>query len=73
VKFGLIYELALPIAEQERGRTESDVYWEALEQIVYAEKVGFDYVWLVEHHFLEDLSRSSAPEVFLARRPSIIR
>jgi alkanesulfonate monooxygenase SsuD/methylene tetrahydromethanopterin reductase-like flavin-dependent oxidoreductase (luciferase family) len=66
VKFGLIYELALPIAEQERGRTESDVYWEALEQIVYAEKVGFDYVWLVEHHFLEDLSRSSAPEVFLA-------
>jgi alkanesulfonate monooxygenase SsuD/methylene tetrahydromethanopterin reductase-like flavin-dependent oxidoreductase (luciferase family) len=66
VKFGLIYELALPIAEQERGRTESDVYWEALEQIVLAEKVGFDYVWLVEHHFLEDLSRSSSPEVFLA-------
>jgi alkanesulfonate monooxygenase SsuD/methylene tetrahydromethanopterin reductase-like flavin-dependent oxidoreductase (luciferase family) len=28
--------------------------------------VGFDYVWEVEHHFLEEYSHSSAPEVFLA-------
>ena len=27
---------------------------------------GFDYVWEVEHHFLEEYSHSSAPEVFLA-------
>ncbi len=66
MRFGLLYELALPISEEESGRTESDAYWEAVEQIVLAESVGFDYVWFVEHHFLEDLSRSSAPEVFLA-------
>jgi alkanesulfonate monooxygenase SsuD/methylene tetrahydromethanopterin reductase-like flavin-dependent oxidoreductase (luciferase family) len=28
--------------------------------------VGFDYVWEVEHHFMEEYSHSSAPEVFLA-------
>jgi alkanesulfonate monooxygenase SsuD/methylene tetrahydromethanopterin reductase-like flavin-dependent oxidoreductase (luciferase family)/putative sterol carrier protein len=38
--------------------------------------VGFDYVWEVEHHFLEEYSHSSAPEVFLAaasQRTSRIR
>lgn len=64
--FGLIYELALPIDVEESGKTEHQVYTEALEQISFAEEMGFDYVWLVEHHFLEDLSRSSSPEVFLA-------
>ena len=28
--------------------------------------MGFDYAWEVEHHFLEEYSHSSAPEVFLA-------
>jgi alkanesulfonate monooxygenase SsuD/methylene tetrahydromethanopterin reductase-like flavin-dependent oxidoreductase (luciferase family) len=28
--------------------------------------MGFDSVWMVEHHFLEEFSYSSAPEVFLA-------
>src|SRR4029078_1716358 len=27
---------------------------------------GIDYAWEVEHHFLEEYSHSSAPEVFLA-------
>ena len=49
-----------------KGKTEAQVFKEALEQIKYAEEMGFDCVWFVEHHFLEDLSRSSAPEVFLA-------
>ncbi|MBT5531817.1 LLM class flavin-dependent oxidoreductase, partial [Candidatus Poribacteria bacterium] len=30
-----------------------------------ADRLGFDYVWEVEHHFLEEYSHSSAPEVFL--------
>lgn len=66
MKFGLLYEIALPIDEAANGRTEHEVYHEALEQVVFAEEMGFDHVWAVEHHFLEDLSRSSAPEVFLA-------
>ena len=31
-----------------------------------ADRSGFKYVWVSEHHFLEEYSHSSAPEVFLA-------
>jgi alkanesulfonate monooxygenase SsuD/methylene tetrahydromethanopterin reductase-like flavin-dependent oxidoreductase (luciferase family) len=66
MRFSLLYEIALPIELEQQGKTESDAFWEAIEQISYAEEMGFDGVWLVEHHFLEDLSRSSASEVFLS-------
>src|ERR671932_2210334 len=39
---------------------------DALEQVEVADRVGFDYVWEVEHHFLEEYSHSSASDVFLA-------
>src|SRR5881392_2006277 len=39
---------------------------DALEQVELADRVGIDYAWEVEHHFLEEYSHSSAPEVFLA-------
>src|SRR3954454_9240469 len=39
---------------------------DALEQVELADRVGFDYVWEVEHHFLEEYSHSSASDVFLA-------
>jgi alkanesulfonate monooxygenase SsuD/methylene tetrahydromethanopterin reductase-like flavin-dependent oxidoreductase (luciferase family) len=38
---------------------------DALEQVELADRLGFDVVWEVEHHFLEEYSHSSAPEVFL--------
>ena len=38
---------------------------DALEQIELADRLGLDCIWLVEHHFLEEYSHSSAPEVFL--------
>jgi luciferase family oxidoreductase group 1 len=41
-------------------------YHEAVAQAVLAEQVGFTHVWAVEHHFLEEFSHCSAPEVFLA-------
>ena len=31
-----------------------------------ADRLGYDYAWEVEHHFLDEYSHSSAPEVFLA-------
>ena len=37
----------------------------ALEQVRLADELGFDQVWGVEHHFLEEYSHSSAPELFL--------
>src|SRR5437870_13503509 len=64
MKFGLIYELQQqkPWVENQEHKT----YHDALDQIEIADRVGFDYVWEVEHHFLEEYSHSSAPEVFLA-------
>ncbi len=35
-------------------------------QVELADRLGIDYAWEVEHHFLEEYSHSSAPEVFLA-------
>ena len=37
----------------------------ALEQARLADELGFDWVWAVEHHFLEEYSHCSAPEVVL--------
>ena len=64
MKFGIIYELQMqkPWDENQEYKT----YHQALDQVELADKVGFDYLWEVEHHFLEEYSHSSAPEVFLA-------
>ena len=64
MKFGLLYEHQLPRPWTE----ESDhrLLKEAIEQVELADRLGFDYMWENEHHFLEEYSHSSAPEVFLA-------
>src|ERR1700716_3133121 len=64
MRFGIFYEHQLPRPWSERS--ETSLLQEALEQVELADRVGFDYVWEVEHHFLEEYSHSSAPEVFLA-------
>jgi alkanesulfonate monooxygenase SsuD/methylene tetrahydromethanopterin reductase-like flavin-dependent oxidoreductase (luciferase family) len=64
MKFGIFYEHQLPRPWTEDS--EYDLIQNALEQIEYADRIGIDYVWEVEHHFLEEYSHSSAPEVFLA-------
>src|SRR2546429_7646873 len=43
----------------------SDGFWQALEQVKVAEEVGFSHVFSVEHHFLDQFSVASAPEVWL--------
>ncbi|HUC35880.1 MAG TPA: LLM class flavin-dependent oxidoreductase [Acidimicrobiales bacterium] len=63
MRFGIFYELQLPRPWGVDG--EHILLREALEQIELADRLGFDYVWEVEHHFLEEYSHSSAPEVFL--------
>lgn len=64
MKFGVFYEHQLPRPWSEDD--ERRLYHEALEQVELADSLGLDYVWVVEHHFLEEYSHSSAPEVFLA-------
>src|SRR5438552_3835957 len=45
---------------------ECTVLEEAIEQCELADRIGVHTTWVVEHHFLEEYSHSSAPEVFLA-------
>ena len=74
MRFGLFYEHQLPRPWIDGA--EEQLLTNALEQVELADKLGIDYVWEVEHHFLEEYSHSSAPEVFLAaasQRTSRIR
>jgi len=63
MKFGVFYEHQLPRDWNEDS--EHKLFKQSLDQIELADKLGFDYAWEVEHHFLEEYSHSSAPEVFL--------
>jgi alkanesulfonate monooxygenase SsuD/methylene tetrahydromethanopterin reductase-like flavin-dependent oxidoreductase (luciferase family) len=64
MKFGIFYEHQLPRPWEDGA--ELKLIQDALTQIEYADQLGIEYVWEVEHHFLEEYSHSSAPEVFLA-------
>jgi alkanesulfonate monooxygenase SsuD/methylene tetrahydromethanopterin reductase-like flavin-dependent oxidoreductase (luciferase family) len=64
MKFGIFYELQLP--RPWAATSEYELLQHGLDQIELADQLGFDYAWEVEHHFLEEYSHSSAPEVFLA-------
>ncbi len=64
MKFGIFYEHQLPKPWGE-GK-ELKLFQDALEQVELADRIGIDYAWEVEHHFLEEYSHSSAPEIFLA-------
>ena len=63
MEFGLIFELSVP--RPFTRENESAAYFDALAQAKLADELGFDKAWIVEHHFLEEYSHSSAPELFL--------
>jgi alkanesulfonate monooxygenase SsuD/methylene tetrahydromethanopterin reductase-like flavin-dependent oxidoreductase (luciferase family) len=64
MKFGVFHELS--VGKPWTPEAESIVYHNALEQVEVADRLGFDQAWAVEHHFLEEYSHCSAPEMFLA-------
>jgi len=64
VKFGLFFQHA--VLKPWDAHSEQRVLEQAVEQVVLADELGFDQAWQVEHHFLEEYSHGSAPEVFLA-------
>ena len=71
MKFGLFYRL--PCATTQDAATR---YRETIEQIVYAEELGFDTAWLAELHFNPRFSIMPAPLLVaaaLAQRTSRIR
>ena len=60
MKFGLFYEMFVPPDEPE---LEPQIVRHTVDQIVHADKHGWDHVWLTEHHFLGGFSHMSAPEI----------
>jgi alkanesulfonate monooxygenase SsuD/methylene tetrahydromethanopterin reductase-like flavin-dependent oxidoreductase (luciferase family)/putative sterol carrier protein len=64
MRFSLLYEHQLP-RPWDAG-AEHRLFQEALAQVELADRLGYDTVWVAEHHFLEEHAHSSAPSVFLA-------
>ncbi len=71
MKLDLLYEIdvprpwpgkAHPYAQREAEQT---AYYDAIEQIKLADKLGFQTTWHVEHHFREGRSHCPAPEVLI--------
>jgi alkanesulfonate monooxygenase SsuD/methylene tetrahydromethanopterin reductase-like flavin-dependent oxidoreductase (luciferase family) len=72
MRFGLAYDFRNP----EQWRLPwPQFYGAVLDQIVYAEQLGFDSVWLTEHHFVADgyLPAPLAIAAAIAARTSRIR
>jgi len=58
LKFGIFYDFRNP---PQWRRPYEKIYADILDQIAWAENLGFDYVWISEHHFTED---GYAPSLF---------
>jgi alkanesulfonate monooxygenase SsuD/methylene tetrahydromethanopterin reductase-like flavin-dependent oxidoreductase (luciferase family) len=71
MRFGVFYELQLP--KPWGPGDEHRLFKDALAQMVLADRLGYDYAWEVEHHFLDEYSHSSAPEVFLASAAALTK
>jgi len=71
MQFGLFYQLPCAPEQQEATR-----YHDTIEQIVYADELGFDIAWLAELHFYQSFSILSSPLILataLAQRTTRIR
>jgi alkanesulfonate monooxygenase SsuD/methylene tetrahydromethanopterin reductase-like flavin-dependent oxidoreductase (luciferase family) len=74
MQFALFYEI--PVPRPWTRHSEHDAYKHVIEQAVLGEQAGFHSFWTVEHHFLEEFSHCSNPEVLygaIAARTSRMR
>ncbi len=74
MRFGLFYTLRFPEPWSQEG--EYKCLKETVEQVTYAEEMGFERLWLTEHHFIPSWSMCASPEVILgaiSQRTSQIR
>jgi alkanesulfonate monooxygenase SsuD/methylene tetrahydromethanopterin reductase-like flavin-dependent oxidoreductase (luciferase family) len=74
VRFALFYEI--PVPRPWGPDSEYDAYRNTLEQAIAGDRWGWDAFWTVEHHFLEEYSHCSNPEVLygaIAARTERIR
>jgi alkanesulfonate monooxygenase SsuD/methylene tetrahydromethanopterin reductase-like flavin-dependent oxidoreductase (luciferase family) len=61
VKFALFYEIPVP-RPWTPGKEQAAIQ-NVVEQAVFGEEMGFHSMWSVEHHFLDEFSHCSNPEI----------
>jgi alkanesulfonate monooxygenase SsuD/methylene tetrahydromethanopterin reductase-like flavin-dependent oxidoreductase (luciferase family) len=61
LKFALFYEI--PVPRPWSRESEHVAFKNVLDQAVLGDRMGFHAFWTVEHHFLEEFSHCSNPEV----------
>jgi alkanesulfonate monooxygenase SsuD/methylene tetrahydromethanopterin reductase-like flavin-dependent oxidoreductase (luciferase family) len=74
MKFALFYEI--PVPKPWGPDSELIAYQNTLEQAIAGDRFGWDAFWTVEHHFLQEYSHCSNPEVLygaIASRTERIR
>ena len=49
MQIGLFYQIQVP--KPWNSDSEQKRYWEMIEEVSYAEEIGMESVWFVEHHF----------------------
>ena len=70
MKFGIFHSVQLPDPTR-----QNEYYRDALEQVLWAEQLGYDSVWMTEHHFSRHgiVSASLSVLAYLAALTSRIR
>ena len=63
MKFSVFYEMQISHPTRDK---EAECFRNCLAQAELADAAGYDCVWEVEHHGLNEYSHSSAPEIFLS-------
>ncbi len=61
MKFAMFYEI--PVAKPWTPGKEHQAYKDTIEQVKLGDRMGFHSFWTVEHHFLDEYSHCSNPEV----------
>ena len=71
---GMFYQVQVP--KPWNSTSDSDRHWDMMDQVVLADELGFESLWMADHQFRTEWSHSSAPDVSLAaisQRTSRIR
>jgi len=61
MKFAMFYEI--PVPKPWTPGKEHQAYKDTIEQVKLGDRMGFHSFWTVEHHFLDEYSHCSNPEV----------
>ena len=71
MKFAMFYEI--PVAKPWTPEKEYQAYKDTIEQVKLGDRMGFHSFWTVEHHFLDEYSHCSNPEVLYGHLSAVTK